>query len=88
MLSLLLLLGLAAGATLVDILLPLLIALGVVKDCPYRLSPEAKLVAMSRSSLVVHGPLCPNSWMSSLQVVPTRNALTTSVSVTLGSSVH
>jgi hypothetical protein len=29
-----------------------------------------------------------NSWMSSLQMVPARNAPTTSASVRLGSSVH
>jgi hypothetical protein len=58
------------------------------KIAPTASSPEAKLVAMSRSSLVVHGPLCPNSWMSSLQVVPARNAPMTSASVTLGNSVH
>jgi hypothetical protein len=58
------------------------------KIAPTTSSPEAKLVVMSRSSLVVHGPLRPNLWMSSLQVVPTRNAPMTSIAVTLGSSVH
>jgi hypothetical protein len=37
---------------------------------------------------VVRGPLCPNSWTSSLQVIPVRNAPMTSALVTLGSSVH
>jgi hypothetical protein len=55
---------------------------------PTSSSPVLKLVAISRSSLVFVGDLRPNSWTSSLQVVPTMNAPMTSESVTLGSSVH
>ena len=55
---------------------------------PTASSPEAWLVAMSRSSLVIHGPLRPNLWMRDSQVVPDRKAPITSASVTLGSSLH
>jgi hypothetical protein len=55
---------------------------------PTTSSPEAKLVAMSNSSLVVQEPLHPSSWTRSLQVVPARNAPMTSASAAVGSSVH
>ena len=51
-------------------------------------SPEAWLVAMSRSSLVVCGPLHPSLWTRDSQVVPDRKAPMMSVSATLGSSLH
>ena len=59
-----------------------------LKIAPTASSPEAWLVVMSRSSLVVHGPLHPNLWTRDSQVVPDRKAPMTSASVTLGSSLH
>jgi hypothetical protein len=58
------------------------------KIAPTTSSPDAKLVAISKSSLVVCGPLRPNSWMSSLQMVHARNAPMMLASVRLGSLVH
>jgi hypothetical protein len=58
------------------------------KMAPTTSSPVAKLVAISRSLLSLVGDLRPNSWTSSLQVVPAMNAPMTSESVTLGSLVH
>ena len=58
------------------------------KITPTTSSPEAWLVTMSRSSLVVHGPLHPNLWTRDSQVVPDRKALMTSTLATLGSSLH
>jgi hypothetical protein len=58
------------------------------KIAPTASSPEAKLVAMSSSWLVLVGVLRPSSCTSSLQVVPEMKAQMTSESVMLGSSVH
>ena len=58
------------------------------KTAPTASSPEAWLVAMSRSSLVVRGPLRPSLWTRDSQVVPDRKAPITSASATLGSSLH
>ena len=58
------------------------------KMAPTASSPEAKLVAMSSSWLVLVGVLRPSSCTSSLQVVPEMKAPMTSESVMLGSSVH
>jgi len=58
------------------------------KMAPTASSPEAKLVAMSRSADVVVGTLRPNSRTRSRQVVPERNAWMISESPTLGNSVH
>jgi hypothetical protein len=78
----------AVGGTSVGVLIPLRLASGVVKNCSDRSSPEAWLVAMSRSSLVVLGRLCLSLWTSNSQVVPDRKSLMTSVSATSGSSLH
>ena len=51
-------------------------------------SPEAKLVAMSRSVAAEVGTFRPNSRTRSRQEVPERKAWTTSESPTLGNSVH
>ena len=58
------------------------------KMAPTASSPEAKLVAMSRSADAVVGTLRPNSRTRSRQVVPERNAWTISESPMLGNSVH
>ena len=58
------------------------------KIAPTSSSPKVWLVMMSRSSLVVHGPLCPNLWTRDSQVVPDRKAPMTSASLTLGSLLH
>jgi len=58
------------------------------KMAPTASSPEAKLVAMSSSWLVLVGVLRPSSCTSSLQVVLEIKAPMTSESVMLGSSVH
>ena len=58
------------------------------KMAPTASSPEAKLVAMSRSAAAERGTLQPNSQTKSRQVVPERKAWTISESPTLGSSVH
>jgi hypothetical protein len=50
--------------------------------------PEANFVAMSINSLTLVGVLRPSLLTKSRQEVPARNALMTSKSVTLGSSVH
>ena len=60
----------------------------LVKMAPTASSPEAKLVAMSRSAAAVRGTFRPNSRTKSRQVVPERKAWTISESPTLGSSVH
>jgi hypothetical protein len=51
-------------------------------------SPEAKLVAISNSSLESTGGLRPNSCMRSRHVVPSRKACTISDCATLGSFVQ
>jgi hypothetical protein len=43
LLALFLLFGVAAGAALVDVLLPLLLTLGVMEDCPNRLLTGGKV---------------------------------------------
>ena len=58
------------------------------KIAPTTSSPEAWLVTMSRSSLVVRGPLCPNLWTGDSHVVPDRKAPMMSASATLWSSLH
>ena len=58
------------------------------KIAPTTSSPEAKLVAISSSWLVLVGVLRSSSCTSSLQVVPAMKAPMTSESVMLGSSVH
>ena len=58
------------------------------KIAPTASSPEAWLVAMSRRSLVVHGPLCPSLWTRDSQVVLDWKAPMTSASATLVSSLH
>jgi hypothetical protein len=50
--------------------------------------PESNFMAMSINSLALVGVLCPNFLTKSRQGVPARNALMTSESVTLGSSVR
>ena len=55
----LLLVGVVGGA-FTGVLVLLCLALGVVKNRSTASSPEAWLVAMSRSSLVVRGPLRPS----------------------------
>ena len=51
-------------------------------------SPKAWLVTMSRSSLVVRGPLRPSLWTRDLQVVPDWKAPMMLASATLGNSLH
>jgi hypothetical protein len=63
-------------------------ALLAVKDRPPASSPEAKLVAMSNSSLESAGGLRPSSRTRSRHVVPLRKACTISDCATLGSSVQ
>jgi hypothetical protein len=58
------------------------------KIAPTASSPEVWLVAMSRSSLVVCGPLHPSLWTRDSQVVPDRNGPKTSSLATSGSSLH
>ena len=58
------------------------------KMAPTASSPEAKLVAMSRSAAAEVGTFRPNSQTRSWQEVPERKAWTTSESPTLGNSVH
>ena len=58
------------------------------KMAPTASSPEAKLVAMSRSAAIEVGTFWPNSQTKSRQVVPERKAWTISESPTLGNSVH
>ena len=58
------------------------------KIAPTTSLPEAWLVAMLRSSLVVHGPLRPSLWTRNSQVVRDRKAPMMSASTTLGSSLH
>ena len=55
---LVLLLGRMIGGTFVGVLVPLRLALGTIKNH----IAEAWLVAMLRSSLVVHEPLRPSLW--------------------------
>ena len=62
--------------------------LGQSKIAPTASSPKAWLVMMSRSSLVVHGPLCSSLWTKDSLVVLDRKAPMTSASATLGSSLH
>ena len=58
------------------------------KMAPMASSPEAKLVAMSRSAAAEVGMFRPNSRTRSRQEVPERKAWTISESPTLGNSVH
>ena len=58
------------------------------KMAPTASSPEAKLVAMSRSAAAEVGMFWPNSQTRSRQEVPERKAWTTSKSPTLGNSVR
>jgi len=58
------------------------------KMAPTSSSPEAKLVAISRSATVDRGTFQPNSRTKSRQVVPERKAWTIFESSTLGNSVH
>ena len=51
-------------------------------------SPEAKLVATSRSAAAEVSTFWPNSWTRSRQVVPERKAWMISESPTLGNLVH
>jgi hypothetical protein len=51
-------------------------------------SPEAWLVAMSRSSLVVLGHLRPSLWTRDSYVVPDSKSPMTSASTMSGSSLH
>ena len=74
----------ASGAS--SLRLPLVSVSG--KMAPIASSPEAKLVAMSRSAAAERGTLRPNSQTKSRQVVPERKAWTISESPTLGNSVH
>jgi hypothetical protein len=66
LLVLFILLGVTARAALVSVLLSVPLGLQGAKDGSNRSSPEAKLVAMSNSSLVVRGPLHPSLWTRSL----------------------
>ena len=76
--------GEASGAS--SFCFPLASLLG--KMAPTASSPEAKLVAMSRSAAAVVGTFRPNSQTRSRQEVPERNAWTISESPTRGNSVH
>ena len=58
------------------------------KMAPIVSSPEAKLVAMSRSAATEVGTFQPNSRTRSLQEVLERNAWTISELPMLGNSVH
>ena len=58
------------------------------KMAPTASSPEAKLVAMSRSAAAEVGMFRPNSQTRSQQVVPERKAWIISELSTLGNSVH
>jgi hypothetical protein len=64
------------------------LALFAVEDRPHGLFAEAKLVAISNSSLESTGGLRPNSRTRSRHVVPSRKACTISDCATLGSSVQ
>ena len=58
------------------------------KITPTASSPEAWMVTMLRSSLVVQGPLHPSLWTRDSQVVLDRKAPMTSASATSGNSLH
>jgi hypothetical protein len=88
LLSLLFLFEVVARAAFVGVLLLLFLSLDVLENCPYRFLAGSKVGGNVQELPGGAWALAPNSWTSSLQVVPTRNAPTTSASVTWGSSVH
>jgi hypothetical protein len=88
LLSLLFLFEVAAGSTFVGVLLLLLLSLDVMENCTYRFLAESKVGGNVQELPSGAWALAPNSWTSSLQVVPVGNTPTTSASVMLGSSVH
>jgi hypothetical protein len=83
---LLLLLEVSGGRVLGGILLPL--SLGVGEDGSNCLLAHGKVGGDIQELASLVGDLRPNSWTSSLQVVPAMNAPMTSESVTLGSLMH
>ena len=87
-LLLLVLLRVALGRYLEDVLLPLPAAIVLVEDGLDDLLSEANMVAMSISSLAFVRVLQPSLLTRSWQEVPTRNAQMTSESVMLGGLIR
>ena len=79
---------LRGGALVLVLALGLALVLASTKDCSTTSSSEAWFVVTSSRSWVVRGFRQPSLWTKDSQVVPERNALTTSTSMTSSRELH